>query len=501
MSSFLPRASLLIHDLDGLLALHAAALNAGFEPVVVCVDPCEEEPSPPAFSRMSAAHRELPPRAVLVAPTRSASLGNVLRGFDVDVLVVHRWSEPLPKDVVAIPPLGVLRAHESLPRWRGPHPVERAILAGDATFSVSVHRIDGVGVGTGPVLARRELPLPDDTDRTLVDRLLLDAVEDAVREALDRVAVGETGVPQNETRATNAAPLEGDAFETADPTASRKALHDLVRCHRYMDLAGPTATIDGADFRLSETSLNPVHGRRFDCADGALWVTRAVSEALPVEFLPATPRCLGEILDVDTAAPPRTWTTHGAPDLANAIIDAVHKIVTAEAARLGLVEHPKQWWAIAALVAEQTVRRQGLDTPVLAPAGTRGLASFESGGGELTAAEVRALIAVARGIPDHTAAETLGVSIERYAEDLRSARTRLNAPTPGAAVALAHALGLLSEADHAAPVPQASHTRWTTNPPATPTPRHDMPAGTDRPESEGTPEAVMPRATAPATET
>lgn len=400
-----------------------------------------------------------------MAPTLSASLGEVLRHFAVDVLVVHRWSQPLPEDVVALPRFGVLRAHDSLlPRWRGPHPVERAIFAGDATFGVSGHRVDGAGVDTGRILARREMPLPDDTDRTVVDRRLHDAVEEAMREALDRAATGESGTPQNEVHATYAAPLVGGTFEIADLAGSRKALHDLVRCHRYMELSGLMASIDGDDFFLSGTSLQPAPGRRVDCADGPVWITRAVSNAFPGEFLPPTPKPLNEILDVDAAAPPRTWRTHGAPDLADTITHAVYKVVTAKATCLGLVEHHKRLWAIAALVAGQAVRRLGLEAPTLTPAGTIGLTSFDSGRGELTAAEVRALSATARGISDHSAAAALGVSTERYTAGLHRACSRVHAPTP-AAVALAHALGLLSESDYTAPGACASHSRETSDPP------------------------------------
>lgn len=310
-----------------------------------------------------------------MAPTRSASLGEVLRGFAVDVLVVHRWSRPLPKDVVALPPLGVLRAHESLlPRWRGTCPVEWAIRAGDRTFGVTVHRVDGVGVGTGPVLAYRELPLPDDTDRVALDRHLRDAVEDSMREALDSVAAGERGVPQDESRATYAGPLEGGAFDIADLTGPRKALHDLVRCHRYTGLAGPRVTIEGNDFYVSATSTRPVSGRRIDCADGPLWITRAVSDSDAAESLSPSPeRTELEVSgEVDVTAPERTWSTRDECNLAERITDAVYDVVTTDVSRLGLVEHPTRLWAIAEFAGAQTARRLGVDAPALTPSGRQG---------------------------------------------------------------------------------------------------------------------------------
>lgn len=57
-----------------------------------------------------------------------------------------------------------------LPRWRGAAPVERAILAGDEVTGVCVMRLEE-GLDTGPVLARREVPMGDDHAGTLRQRL------------------------------------------------------------------------------------------------------------------------------------------------------------------------------------------------------------------------------------------------------------------------------------------------------------------------------------------
>jgi len=48
-----------------------------------------------------------------------------------------------------------------LPRWRGAAPLERAILAGDRETGVCLMKIEE-GLDTGPVYARRAIPLDDD---------------------------------------------------------------------------------------------------------------------------------------------------------------------------------------------------------------------------------------------------------------------------------------------------------------------------------------------------
>jgi methionyl-tRNA formyltransferase len=60
-----------------------------------------------------------------------------------------------------------------LPRWRGAAPVERALLAGDERTGVCLMRLEE-GLDTGPVFARREVPIgpaatADELRRTLVE--------------------------------------------------------------------------------------------------------------------------------------------------------------------------------------------------------------------------------------------------------------------------------------------------------------------------------------------
>jgi len=66
----------------------------------------------------------------------------------------------------------LLNVHPSLlPRWRGAAPVERAIMAGDATTGVSIMRLTA-GLDSGPVCLAGEEPIaPDDTYATLAARL------------------------------------------------------------------------------------------------------------------------------------------------------------------------------------------------------------------------------------------------------------------------------------------------------------------------------------------
>lgn len=76
-----------------------------------------------------------------------------------DLAVVAAYGLILPKPILEAPRLGCVNIHASLlPRWRGAAPIQRAILAGDEVTGVTIMQMD-VGLDTGPMLLKRELPL------------------------------------------------------------------------------------------------------------------------------------------------------------------------------------------------------------------------------------------------------------------------------------------------------------------------------------------------------
>ena len=90
---------------------------------------------------------------------RSEAARSQLASWRPDVLVVAAYGLLLPPEVLALPPLGCLNIHASLlPRWRGPAPVERAILAGDRSTGITIMQMDA-GLDTGPMLLQRPVEI------------------------------------------------------------------------------------------------------------------------------------------------------------------------------------------------------------------------------------------------------------------------------------------------------------------------------------------------------
>lgn len=97
-----------------------------------------------------------------------------LQALQADLMIVAAYGLLLPKAVLDTPRLGCINVHASLlPRWRGAAPIQRALIAGDATTGITLMQMD-VGLDTGDILKMAECPiLPEDTGQTLHDKLAI----------------------------------------------------------------------------------------------------------------------------------------------------------------------------------------------------------------------------------------------------------------------------------------------------------------------------------------
>lgn len=96
----------------------------------------------------------------------------VLRGLEVDVMVVAAYGLILPKAVLQIPRYGCINIHPSLlPRFRGAAPIERTIESGDSMTGVTIMQMDE-GLDTGAMLLQETYPInAEETAGTLHDAL------------------------------------------------------------------------------------------------------------------------------------------------------------------------------------------------------------------------------------------------------------------------------------------------------------------------------------------
>jgi methionyl-tRNA formyltransferase len=141
-------------------------------------------------------------RAVTPSPVKEAahdlgiavshSMGDVAAA-GVELAVVVAYGRIIPPELLAQVPM--VNLHFSLlPRWRGAAPVEWAILAGDAETGVCVMKVEE-GLDTGPVYARRSVPVSGDVSLAALRDELVAVGSDLLVATL---AGGLAGLPEPE---------------------------------------------------------------------------------------------------------------------------------------------------------------------------------------------------------------------------------------------------------------------------------------------------------------
>lgn len=206
-------------------------------------------------------------------------------GADLGVIVAYGAlvREPL----LSTPRLGWINLHFSLlPRWRGAAPVQRALIAGDATTGADVFQLVPA-LDAGDVFGRIERPLGEaDTAASLLAELAVSGGALLAR-VVDELAAGTAVAVPQEGEPTPAAKLGIDdaRLDWAEPAPSV--------FHRYQGVTaepGAFTLIDGARFKVHElrhardaAALPPGHIRS---VDGRVLVGTA---STPLELLRVQP--------------------------------------------------------------------------------------------------------------------------------------------------------------------------------------------------------------------
>ena len=95
-----------------------------------------------------------------------------IRKLDPDLVVVVSYGVILPKSFLNIPKLGCVNVHPSLlPKYRGPAPIQWAVLNGDKTTGVTIMYLDE-GMDSGDIIKQKEVEIGEnETTGELWNRL------------------------------------------------------------------------------------------------------------------------------------------------------------------------------------------------------------------------------------------------------------------------------------------------------------------------------------------
>jgi len=153
-----------------------------------------------------------------------------IKPLNPDLFVVASFGKILSGELLKIPKLGSINIHPSLlPKYRGPSPIQTAILNGEIKTGVSFIKMDEK-VDHGPIIKQFEEPiLPGDTFATLSKRLFEKAAEN-LESVINRFTKGQTDKPQDDSKTTFTKILKrADGYIDVEKPPNKQKLERMIR--------------------------------------------------------------------------------------------------------------------------------------------------------------------------------------------------------------------------------------------------------------------------------
>jgi methionyl-tRNA formyltransferase len=126
-----------------------------------------------------------------------------IKDINADLFILSAYAKIIPKEYIALPPLGTINIHPSLlPKYRGPSPIQTAILEGETKTGVTLIVMDEQ-FDHGPIIIQKEIPMTGrDTYLELHDKLSNLAAEMLIEILPDYIAEKTKAAEQDHSKAT-----------------------------------------------------------------------------------------------------------------------------------------------------------------------------------------------------------------------------------------------------------------------------------------------------------
>lgn len=139
----------------------------------------------------------------VLLPNRPSDIIDELRAFSADAGILVAYGRIISQDVIDLFPHGIINLHPSLlPMYRGPTPIESAILRGDTETGVSIMALSA-GMDEGPIYAQARVSIDGQEDKFDLYATLAERGKDLLLETLPAILSGDlVPAPQDNQAAT-----------------------------------------------------------------------------------------------------------------------------------------------------------------------------------------------------------------------------------------------------------------------------------------------------------
>lgn len=127
----------------------------------------------------------------------------ILQSYDADLFITASYGQIIKQNILDIPKLGTVNVHTSLlPKYRGPAPIQWAILNGEKKTGVTIMRTE-LGLDTGNIYLQKEIKIePEDTSSSVFNKLATLGIECLEEFLNNNENYLENSIPQDESKAT-----------------------------------------------------------------------------------------------------------------------------------------------------------------------------------------------------------------------------------------------------------------------------------------------------------
>lgn len=250
--------------------------ETGYEIVAVITQPDKPAgrkqnllPSPVKIDAQKRGLKILQPPRLSSLPVSQAGPASGEELKQGDLFVVASYGNIIPAPILELPKYGALNIHPSLlPKYRGPSPIQAAILNGDKETGVTIIKLDEK-MDHGPILASRKLKVKSEKFKELHDTLAEMGTELLIKILPEYIAGKTKLVPQDHSKATFTKIITKNNARI-DWSKSAEEIDRQVRA--YSDWPVAWTTLDGKRLKIFEA-----HPLPFPPHQG---------EAIPTPFLP-----------------------------------------------------------------------------------------------------------------------------------------------------------------------------------------------------------------------
>ncbi len=154
---------------------------------------------------------------------------NNIRNLKPDIICVVAYGKILPKAILEIPKLGCVNIHPSLlPKYRGPAPIQWAVLNGDKQTGVSIMYLNE-GMDTGDIILQEEMEIGEEETTGELWQRASEKGSELIVEALKQIETGNATRTEQKGEATMAPMLEKEMSRINWEEQTTQQIYNLIR--------------------------------------------------------------------------------------------------------------------------------------------------------------------------------------------------------------------------------------------------------------------------------